>query len=234
MPEVWKIDVTAELPRLAMHRARLTPDEVGRAARFYSDADRARFVVGRSTRRMLLARRLGIDPAALVFYEDPYGKPRILEDLGAGEYFNSSHSGRWVLHAFADVEVGVDVEEVRPEMARLEDFSWVLSAEERAFVLRAAGPLRAAALATVWVRKEAYVKALGEGLSRSLPDIGITEGGEDGPALAYDRTPGGRGRRWSFTDIEIDASHKACVVHAGQRRKIVVCDYRSAWSRAAA
>lgn len=226
MPEVWTVDVAAEVARLSEHAGRLTADEARRASRFHRDEDRHRFVVGRSTRRQLLAQRLGVDPAKLVFEEGRYGKPRLRPDGDPKPQFSSSHSGRWVLHAVADVEVGVDVELVRSDFAKLDDFLWVLSPEERKWVRAAAEPLRAAALATVWVRKEAYVKALGEGLSRSLPEIGIAMG-EDGPHLAYDRNPGDHGRQWSFTDLGVDGLHKACVVHAGPPRHIVVRDFRS-------
>lgn len=228
MPEVWKVDVGVEAARFDAHVARLTAAEAARAARFHRDEDRERFVVGRSTRRLLLARRLGVDAETLEFVEGRHGKP----ELHAGTqpllpHFNSSHSGRWVLQAIADVEVGVDVEEIRPEFADLDDFAWVLSDAERTFVLAAAPTARAAALATVWVRKEAYVKALGEGLSRSLPDIGITVGADGRPMLAFDRNPAARERCWSFADLEIDAGHKACLVHAGPARRIVVHDYRA-------
>lgn len=226
MPEVWAVDVPAEIARMAEHVGRLTADEARRAARFHRDEDRHRFVVARSTRRVLLARQLGVDPATLVFEAGRYGKPRLRSDAGAAPSFNSSHSGRWVLHAIADVEVGVDVERIRPEFARLDDFLWILSPEERAVASAAAEPMRASAFATIWVRKEAYVKALGEGLSRSLPDIGIVAGNA-GPALAYDRNPGHRAAQWRFVDLEIDDSHKACVVHAGPRREVVVRAWRS-------
>lgn len=226
MPEVWQVDVAAERHRLPIHHARLTDAERVRAARFRRDADRQRFVIGRSTRRELLATRIGIDPAALVFDEGRHGKPRLPPGRDPRPCFNSSHSGRWVLHAIADVEVGIDVEEIRPEFAALDDFAWVLSDAERAFVLAAAPSQRAAALATVWVRKEAYVKALGEGLSRSLPEIGITPGADGKPMLAFDRNPAARESRWSFADLEIDTAHKACLVHAGPARLFVVHDYR--------
>lgn len=225
---VWRIDVVREASRLPVHRARLTEAEHERAARLRREADRARFVIGRSTRRELLARRIGIDPATLIFEEGRHGKPRLPpHGSGTHPHFNSSHSGRWVLHAIADVEVGIDVEEIRPEFADLDDFAWVLSDAERAFVQAAAPPRRAAALATVWVRKEAYVKALGEGLSRSLPAIGIISGADGGrPMLAFDRNPPARQRRWSFADLEIDAQHNACLVHAGPARRFTVHDYR--------
>lgn len=231
MPEVWAVDVAAEVPRLATHVARLTTEESERAARFHRDEDRHRFVVARSTRRELLATILGVDPETLAFEGNRYGKPRLRPAAGATPpQFNSSHSGRWVLHAIAEVEVGVDVEQVRPDFARLDDFLWVLSPQERTFVQAAAPTRCAAALATVWVRKEAYVKALGEGLSRSLPEISITADGPSEPSLSYDRNPGGYGRHWSFTDLEIDDLHKACVVHEGPRRNVVVRAYRPSQS----
>lgn len=226
MPEVWKVDVAVEVGRFDAHLARLTADEAARAARFHRDEDRERFVVGRSTRRLLLARRLGVDAGTLAFVEGRHGKPALRPGAHPRlPHFNSSHSGRWVLHVVADVEVGVDVERVRPDFARIDDFLWVLSPEERGLVLSAPEPCRAAALATVWVRKEAYVKALGEGLSRSLPDIGIVSGSHGEPVLAYDRNPGGTGRRWRFADLEIDDLHKACVVHEGAARRIVVREF---------
>lgn len=221
MLEVWAVDVAAEIARMAGHVGRLTADEVRRAASFYRDEDRHRFVVARSTRRVLLARQLGVDPATLVFEEGRHGKPRLRADGGPVPSFNSSHSGRWVLHAIGDVDVGVDVERIRCDFARLDDFLWILSPEERAVASAAAEPMRAAILATIWVRKEAYVKALGEGLSRSLPDIAIAADAA-GPALAYDRNPGKRATRWRFVDLEIDESHKACLVHAGPHREIAV------------
>lgn len=221
MPEVWAVDVAAEIPRLAEHRSRLTAHETHRATRFHRDADRYRFVVARGTRRLLLARRLGVDPATLAFEEGPYGKPQLGPIGGPTPHFNSSHSGRWVLHAIADVEVGVDVEEIRPDFARLDDFLWVLAPEERTVVQAAPPALRAAALATTWVRKEAYVKALGEGLSRSLPDIAIV-GDRHGPRLVYDRNPHAGETNWRFVDLEIDHSYKACIVHGGPCQSVTV------------
>lgn len=226
MPEVWKVDVAVEARRFDAHVARLTADEATRAARFHRDEDRERFVVGRSTRRLLLARRLDVDPEALAFVEGRHGKPALRPGTQPLlPRFNSSHSGRWVLHAIADVEVGVDVERVRPDFARIDDFLWALSPEERRLVQAAPESCRAATLATVWVRKEAYVKALGEGLSRSLPDIGIVSGSHGEPVLAYDRNAGGIGRHWRFTDLGIDDLHKACLVHEGAARPIVVREF---------
>ncbi|MCO5101799.1 MAG: 4'-phosphopantetheinyl transferase superfamily protein [Burkholderiaceae bacterium] len=226
MPEIWAIDVTCEARRLPVHRSRLDRAEQERAARFRREDDRMRFIVARSTRIELLAARLRVEPCALAFHEDAHGKPHVRTAQGRSQPFNSSHSGNWVLHAFAGTPIGVDVECVAPAMAKLDDFAWVLSPAERSFVLAHDAPeQRAAAMATVWVRKEAYVKALGEGLSRSLPDIGITCGDTGPPRLAFDRNPSARPLDWNFADLAIGDGYKACVAYAGTERPVTLRRY---------
>lgn len=228
MPEVWKVTLATEAKRIALHESRLEPEERERAARFFREADRLRHTIARSTRKEILGRLLGVDPSTLAFEEGRYGKPRLTNACTHRVHFNSSHSGDWILHAFDRDEVGIDVEWIRPEMALLDDFAWVLSPEERRFVLAAEPADRAAAMATVWVRKEAYVKALGAGLQRELTEIGIVAGKDGQPRLAFDRGAGPEARDWGFDDIEVDATHKACVVHCAPRRAIVLHEYGKA------
>lgn len=225
MPEIWAVDVAREAQRLATLVALLDEPENERAARFRNVDDRVRFVVARATRRLLLAAQLGVAPSQLVFGENPHGKPYVRTACGRRQPFNSSHSGRWVLHALAEDDVGVDVERIVPAMATIDDFAWLLSHAERCLVLAHAPRQRAAALAAVWVRKEAYVKALGEGMSRSLSLIGIDcdAGGE--PRLTFDRNPSQRRLDWRFADLVVDAEHRACVVYAGNERPVRLRHY---------
>lgn len=226
--EIWAIDVFAELRSLDRHLGKLAADEIDRASRFRLEADRTRFIVARGTLRELLGMRLGIAPPRVGFALGDHGKPMLANAGRAAPHFNSSHSGRWVLHAFADVPVGVDVEEIRPGMADLDDFAWVLSPKEREFVSGFAGLDRARAMATVWVRKEAYVKALGEGLSRSLAEISVATG-EDGRArLDFDAGRPADPQGWNLEDMQIDPAYRACVAYAGHRRPIGLRQYRAA------
>lgn len=200
-----------EAARLDLHWQRLDAAERDRAARFFRKVDRARFVVGRSTARALLAQRLGVEPTALALHGNAWGKPAL---LGApGVHFNVSHSGGWVLVAVDDAgPLGVDVEAVRPELAELDEFRRVLAPEEAAALDALPAHERARAFARVWVRKEAYVKAIGEGMSRELRDIAVSVQA-DAPRLLYDRNPGGLDARWRCLDLAIDATHVACLVH---------------------
>ena len=135
--------------------------------------DRVRYVARAAFRREVLAGFLGLDPASLHLVEGAHGKPRIDPSQACGLHFNSSHAGGEILLAVARGPVGVDVEEHRdlaelPAMAeRIMD-----SGELRAFAALPP-PDRLPAFYRLWCRKEAVLKALGEGFSRDPASIRV-------------------------------------------------------------
>jgi 4'-phosphopantetheinyl transferase len=183
---VWSPDIGAdERGRLFAY---LSDDEVARAERFVFDRDRHRYIAARGRMREILARLLGATPAALRFTYSSHGKP----SFAAGLHFNLSHSqGLAALGVSRTHELGVDVEHVRPLK---EDIA------ERFFSRAEVATLRTLpeheqldAFYRCWTRKEAVVKAIGEGLSRPLDSFDVTldadsalllrmDGERDGPA----------------------------------------------------
>jgi 4'-phosphopantetheinyl transferase len=165
---VWSLDVDkSERRRLA---AFLSDDETARAARFVFERDRHRFIVGRGRLREILARELGEQPTALRFSYAAHGKPSL--PAHADFHFNLSHSEALAALGVARAEIGVDVERVRPFK---EDVA------ERFFSRREAATLKALpaseqldAFYRCWARKEAIVKAIGEGLSHPLDSFDVT------------------------------------------------------------
>lgn len=167
---VWSLDVDeAERGRLF---ATLSEDEVARALRFVFDRDRQRYIVARGRMREILARVLGVTAAALRFSYSSHGKPS-LSAANTPLHFNLSHSdGLAALGVSHARELGVDVEHERPLK---EDIA------ERFFSRGEVAALRAlpeseqlAAFYRCWTRKEAVVKAIGEGLSRPLDSFDVT------------------------------------------------------------
>ncbi len=152
---------------LAAVSACLSREERRRAARFYSARERRRFI----------AARLGTTPAAVAFSCGKNGKPALAEPFaGSGWCFNVSHSGELALYAFARAcELGVDVEAVRdvPESAAIAQQHF--SAPENARLLSAPAQARPLEFLRLWTRKEAYAKALGDGIARPLDAIDVTE-----------------------------------------------------------
>jgi 4'-phosphopantetheinyl transferase len=225
-PEVWRVRVAHFAAALKDGLGLLDDAERDRAACFRHAADRTRYVAGRATLRRLLSMRLDVANGRLVLGADAFGKPLLLEPQ-TGLHFNSSHSGEWVLHAFhPSAPIGIDVEQVRPDFANVSEFAAALSPEEASWISSLPQGDRPIALARTWVRKEAYVKALGEGVSRSPARIRI-EADAGRPRVAYDRNTPRAPDHWSFEDIALDADHAACVVWRSDHdeKGIVVRDF---------
>jgi 4'-phosphopantetheinyl transferase len=155
--------------------------EQARAQRFAFDHLRRRYTVAHAMLRLLLAARLGADPAGLRFTAGEHGKPAL--STGDGPEFSLAHSGERALVALSDqAAVGVDIEQVRA----LRDADAVARRIMADGLLAAYG---AAAdptlfLLDVWARKEAVLKASGEGITRALREVDISA------ASAMDVEPG--------------------------------------------
>ena len=158
------------------YKAMLLPDELARAGQFRFASDAERYIVRRGKLRELLAARLGCEPRDVALNCNSFGKPRLrCSDL----QFNLSHSGGVALYVFArDSDIGCDIEWRRPELAREE-------VAERFFSDRELQSLRAVprnrwvdAFFNCWTRKEAFIKALGFGVSYPLKafDVSLVPG----------------------------------------------------------
>ena len=203
----------AEVEALA---STLSSDERERAGRFHFERDRRRFTVGRGFLRTLLAQYLGRSAAALEFRYGPHGKPE-LAGRGAvsGLRFNLSHSGGRALCALAsDVAVGADLELTR-SLDNLEGLAaTVFSAGELATLHALPAPERQAAFYRCWTRKEAFIKALGDGLSCPLDRFDVTLApGEPARLLRIAGDPDGP-ERWSLHSFE-DGEWVGAVAVAG-------------------
>jgi 4'-phosphopantetheinyl transferase len=173
--DIWYVDLDVSADLLERFRHRLSNDELARAARFRSDLDRARYTVGRATLRGVLADRLGCIPSSLRFSYGATGKPML--DGGVPLEFNLAHSGGEAVIALADTAaVGVDIELLQP-IADVQSLAREVFSEAERHELESAPDLVAAFL-NGWTRKEAYVKALGLGLTAPLTDITVSLSGK--------------------------------------------------------
>jgi 4'-phosphopantetheinyl transferase len=170
--DIWQIPLSIPSPvDLAGLRALLDSDERAQSERFRFERDRRRYLVSHAAGRHILARYLGAGPADLRFVRQAHGKPVL--DPGRhpeGIHFNLTHGGELALLAVTRAgPVGVDVEPVR----RLDDALSVarhfFAADELAALRRVHGtPFEAESFFRCWTRKEAFIKAIGEGLSFPL------------------------------------------------------------------
>lgn len=164
--------------------------ERARAAQFVHARDRMQYLCAHALARIVVGTHLGREPASLRFVArckscgGPHGKPR-LDEPGADLEVSLSHSGTRVVVAVArGVPVGVDVEEMSPPAEGALPAEVMLSSRERQVWEGLSGPDRGPALFRYWVRKEAVLKATGDGLAVS-PGL-LTVSGPDEAARLLD------------------------------------------------
>ena len=159
---VWSFDLSGDAPNDAA--SALPASDLTRAGRFVFDRDRNRFLRGRMIVRQLLAAYLDIDHRRLSLSFNAHGKPYLQPEFELG--FNLSHSADLALLAIGRMpEIGVDVEEFTPKYDMRRLATTLFSAEECKALDKVADDDLALLFLTCWTRKEAYLKALGVGLS---------------------------------------------------------------------
>jgi 4'-phosphopantetheinyl transferase len=167
-------------PYLRIFEDTLTADERARAERFYFQKHRERFIAGRGLLRHILSRYLGKEPDQLRFCYNSYGKPALTEETGAeGLCFNLSHSHGIALYALTHGrEIGIDIEYFRPDVETEKLAERFFSPREAAVLRALPEHLRKEGFFNCWTRKEAYIKAEGEGMSIPLSafDVSLTPG----------------------------------------------------------
>ena len=180
----------------------LSADEQERARRFRFERDRRWFEVGRGLLRIFLAEYLGGSPEAIAFDYGRNGKPVLKE---GGISFNLTHSDDLALFAFASSgSIGIDVERIRPMPEALRLASRFFSESERRTIEALPEADRLLGFFTCWTRKEAYIKAIGAGLSLPLDGFDVTAvPGSEPKLLRIDGDPNGPDR-WSFAEIPVD------------------------------
>lgn len=210
MIRTWTARFSALLPGYDALWPTLTPDERERAARLVDPAVGRRFAVGRGFLRRTLADLLGIAPEAVRLSYGERGKPHLHAAHGSDWRFNLSHADDvLLLAACAGCEIGADVERVRPmvnmpTVARI-SFS---EAERRAlFALPPDDQLRA--FYTCWTRKEAYIKAVGDGFALPLHDFSVTLRPDEAPRLLS--ATGDDVTRWTLHHLEPAEGYVAAV-----------------------
>ncbi|MBN1891064.1 MAG: 4'-phosphopantetheinyl transferase superfamily protein [Thermoflexales bacterium] len=185
---VWRAALDPPADSVRQLAQTLSPDEGERAARFHFERDRRRFIAGRGVLRALLGRYLGLEPERVCFRYGPRGKPR-LADVDDAPRFNLAHSHELALYAFAlDREIGVDLEHVRPMPDAGQIAARFFSPGENAAWLALPESQRLEAFFNCWTRKEAYLKACGDGLARPLDQFEVSLA--PGEAAALLRVPG--------------------------------------------
>jgi 4'-phosphopantetheinyl transferase len=205
---IWLIQLSHIDDPSTLDKDMLSDQEFESLRKFHFERDRRRYLVSHCALRIILARYLGIAPSQVQYQYSTKGKPSLIKPSGV--YFNLAHSHEIALVAVAaHEEIGVDVEIIRPiedidQLARtcfspreFQEFTQTSpSASQRAFF-------------NGWTRKEAYIKAVGDGLSHPLDQFDVSLLPSDTPLLKSITGRPDVANQWTLQDIQLEAEYTA-------------------------
>ena len=201
----------------------LSPDEIQRANRFRFAEHRRRFVIARGCLRKLLSAYLQNDAGELVFTYSGEGKPSLDFRHQTDLRFNLSHSGEIAAFAFAlGRNLGIDVELIRRDVDVDEIPKRFFSCAEQEVLKTLQGEGKFQGFFNCWTRKEAYVKAVGSGLSLPLRDFDVSLRPGDEARLLATRPDQSLASRWSMASLDFGKEYAGAVIVEGKLEKLEV------------
>lgn len=225
---VWRATLDETPSRIDSFLHTLAADERTRAERFYFPRDRERFIVARGVLRAILGLYSNRAPECVSFSDGSHGKPALAwESGGAAIRFNISHSHGVALYAVTRArEVGIDVEFIRSDLEVEQIAERFFSHHEIATLRALPTDLRESAFFRCWTRKEAYIKAKGEGLSLPLDqfEVSLTPG-EPAALLSTQRDPN-EAQRWSLQELTPAPGYAAALAVEGHGWRLACWDWR--------
>lgn len=181
---IWRLLLNEHHSNIENIKQNLSNDELVKTEKFYFEKDQNRFIMARGMLRMILAGYLGTKPHELRFEYTPFGKPLLAENNdNKSIHFNISHSDNVVLYAITNNRnIGIDVERINDRIDITQVAQRFFSPGEINALERCKRENRAEIFFQYWTRKEALVKAMGNGVSFSLEQIDVSK--VDGKALS--------------------------------------------------
>ena len=220
---VWCAHLQVPEPQVARLYVTLSTDERERASRYRFPRDQRRFIASRGWLRAILRSYVGIEATAIRFHYNPHGKP----ELETGDLqFNLAHSEDLALYAIArGRRVGIDIERIRPGIADDKLTDSVFAPREIA-ALRSLPPHdQQRSFFACWTRKEAYVKARGEGLVMPLDAFEVSLLPGDPAALLSTPAEPQEAARWTLCELDVGPDYAATLAIEGHDGRLRLWQY---------
>jgi 4'-phosphopantetheinyl transferase len=224
---VWHVNIKSLAGRVQQWTNLLSHAERSRSEAFVHQSDRERFIIAHGVLRILIGRYLDVAPAELKFSEVARKKP-CLENVNAdsGLQFNLSHSHGYVLLAFTyHRQIGIDIEYMRPLPALEQIAAKTFSLQESKEIKKLKPEERIAAFYRCWTRKEAFVKALGEGLYYPLDRFSVSIFPEASNCLLQIDERPTETSHWTILNLKTDPGYAAALAVNGHNWEPVFLDY---------
>ncbi|MCW5979189.1 MAG: 4'-phosphopantetheinyl transferase superfamily protein [Bryobacteraceae bacterium] len=214
---IWKAGLTT--PPSALWRL-LSADEGQRAERFHFERDRNRFVAARGILRILLGQYLGTPPERILFTYGARGKPFVERNADSLE-FNVAHSEDLALYGFTlRREIGVDVEFLGRRIEPEEIARRFFAPDESAALLRLPHAERVRGFFHCWTRKEAFVKAKGEGIAFGLDQFSVSLAPGEPSRLLATRFDPAEAAAWNLVHLQPADGYVGAAAVRGEVRRL--------------
>jgi 4'-phosphopantetheinyl transferase len=223
---VWRL--LLDLPAIYTDtvRSTLSSDEQARAERFHFQKDRNHYIVARGLLRNILSSYLGIGAGDVQFSYSRFGKPALVERYGRQSVqFNLSHSnGLAIVGVTRGRAIGIDLEHIRSNIAYEQMARLFFSPREVETLFNLPPEEQCNAFFTCWTRKEAYIKARGDGLSLDLHKFDVSLSPGESAALLNVADDPTEVARWSLVDVSPEPGYAASLAVEGHECRITLRD----------
>ena len=225
---VWRADLEVDESSQRSFLKLLAPDEESRAGKFRFAKDRRNFIAARGMLRVLLGKYLETNPAEISFEYSRFGKPGIANSNALR--FNITHSQNIALFAFTKkFTIGIDVEFVNPDIEVKDIAKKFFSTNEIMNLLALPVKQQALGFFNCWTRKEAFIKAVGEGLSFPLDKFEVSlEPGKPAKLLATHWEPAAVSK-WSMYSMSPEPNFVGSLVIEGLVEEVAFWNWQMSY-----
>lgn len=205
----------------------LSPDEIQRAYRFRFAEHRRRFIIARGCLRQLLGAYLELPAHEIFFTYSREGKPSLDARHKSDVRFNVSHSGELAAFGFAQGrQIGIDVEMIRRDVEVDEIPKRFFSPAEQKMLDSLEGEEKYQGFFRCWTRKEAFVKAIGSGLSLPLRDFDVSLLPGKPAELLATRPDASLAAQWSMASLDLGQDSAAAVIVEGDLDELDIREFK--------
>jgi 4'-phosphopantetheinyl transferase len=225
---LWYASLAADATEIASYALLLSDDEAARADRYVFDAHRARFTTGRGILREILSRYTQTPPERIAFDYGAQGKPELIHTDDPPLRFNLTHSEDTLLIGVTRGQmIGVDIEHVRPLQDLMQISRRFFSAREVTALHSLSADQQAVAFFNGWTRKEAVLKAYGDGISEILNTVEVSLLPGEPAAVFSIRGSREEAARWSLHALNEPSGYIASLVVEQPLREITSFCYQT-------
>lgn len=219
---VWCASLDRPVSRFQRLKQLLSQDESMRAERFHFEQDRKRFIARYGILRTLCGRYLNVDPSRLVFCNGKNGKPILANEFdNSSLHFNLSYSDGIALYGFTrEQQIGVDIERIYDISEMGQIAQRFFSKTENEILCSLPESKKKEAFFHCWTRKEAFIKAIGDGLSYPLHKFDVSLIPGEPARLLRIEGDSKRASRWSVQDLKPALGFVAALAIEGGRQRL--------------